>query len=100
MPETPTHHLYRQDALDTSVQAAESIEVSKLEGMVLRAIEMSRSKGLIADELRRLFPELSYSSVTARPASLKKKGLIGDSGERRAGDSGRMQAVLKAKEWL
>lgn len=87
--------LYRQDAIDTSIAAAESINVTKLEDRVLWAIEYSGLNGMTADELRDRMPELSYSSVTARPAALKRKGLIFDSGERRAGNSGRMQAVLK-----
>lgn len=87
--------LWRQDALDTSVAAGQSINVTKLEDKVLLAIEYAGIDGMTADELRARMPELSYSSVTARPAALKRKGLIFDSGERRAGNSGRMQAVLK-----
>jgi len=88
--------LVRTGATDTSVAAADSINVSKLEEVILKAIREAGERGLTADELRSQFPSLSYSSVTARPASLKEKGLIVDSGRRRIGKSGRQQAVLVA----
>jgi hypothetical protein len=88
--------LVRHNANDTSINAAKSINVTKLETMILLAIKESGEKGMTADELRSHFPHLSYSSVTARPSSLKAKGLIFDSGRRRTGKSGRPQAVLIA----
>ena len=78
----------------TSHQAAASIKSNDLEALVLRAIRESGKQGMTADELLEKFPDLSYSSITARPASLKRKGLIKDSGGRRPGRSGRSQAVL------
>lgn len=81
---------------ETSHKAAASIEPTDLEALVLRAIREAQETGMTADELLEKFPDLSYSSITARPASLKRKGLIKDSGERRPGRSGRSQAVLVA----
>lgn len=83
--------------MNTSQLAFDSIDTTVLEEMVLSAIRKSGDRGMTADELLAQFPRYSYSSITARPASLKRKGLIKDSGERRKGRSGRLQAVLKAE---
>ena len=89
----PIKHLYRTDATDTSVQAACSLDVTRLEYAVLAAI---RKLGpCISDEVREHFPSLSYSSVTARYRSLLDKGLIKDTGKRRKGISGRKQRVME-----
>lgn len=98
MRETPIKNLFRRNAVDTSVQAAEDLPVTRLELIVLEAIRAAGKEGITADELLAKFPHLSYSSVTARPASLKEKGLVKDSGERRKGRTGRNQAVLVAVE--
>jgi hypothetical protein len=89
-------NLYTRDASDTSIAAAESLDIPRLEAMILDDIELSGVWGMTQDDLIAMHPGYSYSSITARPASLKRKGLIFDSGERRAGKSGRSQAVLKA----
>ena len=94
-----TDALYMRNASDTSIDAAESIDITRLEKMILEDIELSGVWGMIQDDLIRMHPGYSYSSVTARPASLKRKGLIFDSGERRIGRSGRRQAVLKAAKF-
>jgi hypothetical protein len=90
--------LFRLDASDTSIMAAESIDQTRLEALVLEAIKASGSKGITQDELLGKFPHFSYSSITARPAALKRKGLVKDSGARRLGRSGRSQMVLIATE--
>lgn len=95
-PKKPTLRLVRNNASDTSFAAANSIDCSLLEGKILQAIKEAGQYGMTADELRNKFPNLSYSSVTARPSALKAKGLIQDSGRRRAGKSGRLQIVLVA----
>jgi hypothetical protein len=91
--------LYRADASDTSIEAAQSIDPTKLERLVLRAIKSSPN-GCISDDVRRFCKEnyniKSYSSVTARFASLARKGLIRYTGEKRPGDSGRGQRVMVA----
>ena len=93
---TPFRLLFRADSPDTSRTAAKRLDSTRLEQMVLDAIVQSGRVGMTQDELRDRFPDFSYSSITARPAALKRKGLIVDSGERRPGHSGRGQAVLKA----
>lgn len=97
---TATHTLYRADASDTSRDAAESIDVNRLENMVLTAIRNAGLYGVTQSELLEQFPDYSYSSITARPSSLKRKGLIFDSGSRRQGKSSRSQAVLVAAEFF
>jgi hypothetical protein len=98
-PETHTEMIHRHHASDTSIEAAESIDTTRLEQMILDDIELSGIWGMTQDDLLRMHPRLSYSSITSRPAALKRKGLIYDSGERRLGKSGRRQAVLKAAKF-
>jgi hypothetical protein len=97
---TATFTLYRADALDTSRDAAESIDVTRLENLVLGAIRRAGIYGVTQSELLEQFPDFSYSSITARPSALKRKGLIVDSGVRRQGKSSRSQAVLVAAEFV
>lgn len=98
-PETRTEMLHRHHASDTSIESAESIDVTRLEQMILEDIELSGIWGMTQDDLLTMHPRLAYSSITSRPAALKRKGLIYDSGERRMGKSGRRQAVLKAAKF-
>jgi hypothetical protein len=91
--------LFRRDAMDTSIEAAEALDVTNLELVVLNAVRRAGRDGITQDELLQKYPKLSYSSVTARPAALKRKGLIVDSGLRRKGRSGRNQAVLVLPEF-
>jgi hypothetical protein len=93
---TKLRELFRRNASDTSIEAAESIDVNKLEGMVLNAIRSAGDNGMTQTELLAKFPGYSYSSITARPSALKRKGLILDSGLRRPSANGRNQTVLVA----
>lgn len=95
---TTTRELYRTESPETSRLAAESISPTHLEQLILDRIRQAGFDGMTQDELLTAFPNLSYSSVTARPAALKRKGLIIPSG-RRAGSSGRSQTVLIATEF-
>ena len=91
--------LFRRNAPKTSVDAATSLNLPRLEALVLATIRQAGKAGMTADELLKALPNLSYSSVTARPASLKEKGFIVDSGEVRPGRTGRNQKVLVATEF-
>ena len=93
---TPAYKLARTHDPLTSHDAAASVDTTRLEGMVLAYIEACGKSGATQDELLQAFPTFSYSSITARPAALKEKGLIIDSGEYRKGRSGRKQSVLIA----
>ena len=95
---TPAFMLARKNDPDTSHEAAGSINTTNLEGMVLEAYRNAGPRGLTQDELLDLFPNFSYSSITARPSALKRKFLIIANGEKRKGKSGRQQAVLVAAE--
>jgi hypothetical protein len=87
--------LVRQDDPDTSHASAKKVDSSKLEGMVYEAIAQHGERGCISDEIRQQFAHLPYSSVTARYKALLDKGFIEDTGERRAGNSGRPQRVMR-----
>ena len=87
--------LYRSDSVDTSKQAAESVDTTRLEELVYNAIKSYGDRGCISDEVRNMFKNLPYSSITARYRSLLDKGYIVDTGERRKGKSGRTQRVMR-----
>lgn len=89
--------LVRRDAPETSQQAAQAVDTAKLEEIVYEAIRSFGVKGCISDEVRSMYPHLPYSSVTARYKALLDKGLIEETGERRSGQSGRSQRVLRVK---
>ena len=91
--------LFRKNAPKTSVDAALSLNLPRLEALVLDTIRRAGDAGMTAEELLKALPDLSYSSVTARPASLKEKGFVVDSGEVRPGRTGRNQKVLVAVEF-
>jgi hypothetical protein len=79
----------------TSLAAYRSIDLSELESKVIEVIECSGIDGCISDEIRVVYPSLSYSSITARFASLEEKGEIFRNGETRPGKSGRQQKVMR-----
>lgn len=85
--------LVRATATDTSREAAQSVDTTRLEAMVYEAV-CAFSGGCIQDDVLAQFPGFPYSSVTARFRALLDKGLIVDTGERRKGRSGRSQRVL------
>jgi hypothetical protein len=93
---TPAKMLYRSGDPDTSKAAAESVDTTTLEGMVLDAIAKHGKQGAIADQILEEFPSFPYSSITARFSALIRKGFVSDTGERRAGKSGRGQRVMIA----
>ena len=90
---SPKYLARRNDPI-TSKMAAASLPVKDLENLIYDAICKAGEHGVTQDELLDMFPHLSYSSVTARPAALKRKGLVIDSGRKRPGRSGRSQVVL------
>jgi hypothetical protein len=85
--------LYRSDAPITSIEAAESIDTVGLEALVVDTLR-GHPAGLISDEVRAQHPGLAYSSITARYASLYRKGVIQFPGQKRPGKSGRGQRVM------
>lgn len=88
--------LVRTGDPDTSHASANSVDTTKLEAMVYEDIMKFGERGCISDQIRALHPTFPYSSITARYRALLDKGFIVDTGERRSGQSGRSQRVMKA----
>ena len=95
---TEPKKLVRTDDPDTSRASANAVDTTKLEGMVYEAIKKFGDQGCISDQILALYPAYPYSSITARYKALLDKGFSVDTGERRKGQSGRGQRVLKALE--
>lgn len=95
---TPKHKLHTNNASDTSIAAAETLNSKKLEEAVYDAIVKFGNNGCIQDDILALpqFRNTPYSSVTARFRALIDKSYVSDSGERRVGKSGKKQRVLVA----
>ena len=98
---TDPHKLSRTADPQTSHAAGRSIDTTRLEELVYETIRGAGPRGTISDEVREALADrdLSYSSVTARYAALKEKGLVEYSGYRRPGKSGRGQNVMVATSW-
>lgn len=97
---TDAYKLVRHDGIDTSHEAADQVDTSRLESMVYGYICSTGKAGCISDEVRDNFPGLAYSSITARYRALLNKNYIADTGERRPGKSGRKQRVMIATKFL
>jgi len=93
---TDPKFLVRRNDPDTSHEAAATVDTTRLESMVFDAICSFGSVGCISDQILDRFASFPYSSITARYRALLDKGFIVDTGERRAGKSGRKQRVMKA----
>lgn len=93
---TPAFKLVRRDDPSTSFEAAVKVDTTKLENLVYAAIKEYGQGGCISDQILSQFSHLPYSSVTARYRALLDKGLIEDTGQRRAGRSGRPQRIMRA----
>lgn len=94
---TESKKLVRADDPDTSHAAANAVDTTKLEAMVYEAIKKFGDQGCISDQILAMYPTYPYSSITARYRALLDKGFIVETGERRKGQSGRGQRVLKAQ---
>lgn len=83
----------------TSRVAYHSIPKTDLEEKVLAVIQACGVDGCISDDIRKCYPDLSYSSITARFSALEAKGEIFRAGDTRPGESGRQQKVMRSKEY-
>jgi len=93
---TDSRFLHRNDSPNTSVVAAYAVDTTVLERKVHDAIIGSGNVGLIADDILQMYPQLPYSSVTARFAGLiNKKHIFRRKGDTRKGRSGRQQMVMR-----
>lgn len=97
---TPPHKLHRKDALDTSKAAAYAVNVTKMEGVVLNAVETFHD-GCYQDQVLDYLKGsgFEYSNITPRFSALIEKGLIVDTGRRVKGKQGRMQRVIIASKY-
>jgi len=95
---TDPHILHRADAAETSIAAAYDLPTSRRERQMFEAI-CRFADGCIQDDLLELFPALSYSTITARPSALERKGLIVRGPDTRAGKSGKQQFVMRKSKY-
>lgn len=88
--------MFRKDAKDTSVEAAESIapSVPKIASIVYEYAAMRGTQGFTDEEMNQYF-ETHKSSYRARRAELVDRGLIEDSGLRVKGPNGRNMIVWR-----
>jgi len=86
--------LVRTTDPDTSIDAAEKVDTTKLEQLVYEAIA-KHSDGCTSEELMAHFPNHGVQTISPRFAPLIRKGFIEDTGERRRSSTGRSQRVMK-----
>jgi len=79
---------------DTSIDAAEKVDSTKLEQLVYEAIA-KHPDGCTSEELMAHFPNHGVQTISPRFAPLIRKGFIEDTGERRRSSTGRSQRVMK-----
>ena len=87
--------LYRNTDPETSKEAAQSVNATSLEQIVLDVIKRY-PHGCISQDVEFQLAQYRSSSITPRYNQLIKKGLIVDTGEKRPGFSGRNQRVMRA----
>jgi len=92
---TDPKELVRTTDPDTSHEAAATVDTTRLEALVYKAI-CKYKDGCIADDIERDLAYLRSNTITPRFATLIRKGFIVDTGERRIAASGRSQRVVKA----
>jgi len=92
---TEPFKMVRKEDPDTSKDAAEKVDSTKLEQMVYEAIA-KYPDGCIADDVMTHFPNRGIQTISPRYAPLIRKGFIEDTGERRKSSTGRSQRVMKA----
>lgn len=97
--DTPAFKLARSRDPSTSHDAADQLDVNKMERIVLAAITSFGKEGCISDDVLRILPIYRYSTITARYKQLKEKGLVFVDTRKRKGASGRGQLVMWAKEF-
>jgi hypothetical protein len=88
--------LFRKDAKDTSVEAAQSIMLAlpNIEAAVYEYAALRGTRGFTDDEMNDHF-ETHKSTYRARRSTLVDKGLIEDSGARIKGPNGRNMTVWR-----
>ena len=91
---TEAFKMVRKEDPDTSKDAAEKVDSTRLEQMVYEVIA-KYPNGCIADDVMTHFPSHGIQTISPRYAPLIRKGFIEDTGERRKSSTGRSQRVMK-----
>jgi hypothetical protein len=91
---TSAFKLARKENPDTSKDAAERVDSTKLEQLVYEVIA-KYPNGCIADDVMTHFPNHGIQTISPRYAPLIRKGFIEDTGERRKSSTGRTQRVMR-----
>jgi hypothetical protein len=94
---TPAHRMARSTDISTSLEAAKSIDATKLEQEVYECIRSFGERGTTAQEIKETMDRLN---CWQRVAPLLEKGFIFDTGERRVCSTGRRQRVVVAKDFI
>jgi len=79
---------------DTSMDAAEKVDSTKLEQQVYEVIA-KYPDGCISEQVMTHFPNHGVQTISPRFAPLIRKGFIEDTGERRKASTGHSQRVMK-----
>lgn len=85
--------MHRSDDPETSKEAAEGVDSTKLEQLVLKAIKDKGNNGATCFEIGEILPQHGVQTITPRVAPLLRKGYIYRNGDKRKGT--RMQLVLR-----
>lgn len=96
--ETQPYQIVRNSDPSTSHEAAEKLDATALEALVLKYIKIFTIDGCISEQIEDLMwvnEKIKASSVTPRYKKLLDKGLIKIEGKRKA-RSGRSQQVMYA----
>ena len=95
---TEIYKLYRKDGDVTSIEAAESLNVNRMERIVYDVIDRFGPFGCIQDQVLAKLPTYNYGTVTARFKALVEKKLIVRTDMKKKGNSGRNQRVMMSKK--
>ena len=96
---TERYKLHRKDASETSIEAAYTVPLGKMEALVLETIDDFGTSGCIQDQVLEKLPHYSYSPVTARFKALEEKNMIVRCPTKAKGRSGRNQRIMMSKRF-
>tara|TARA_R110000796_G_scaffold252345_1_gene386184 strand:+ start:2527 stop:2847 length:321 start_codon:yes stop_codon:yes gene_type:complete len=100
MKNNEAYKMFRTTDPQTSVDAAKSLNPTRLESLVLEAIRQREDFGCTMDEVESLLPKVRASSISPRFKPLMEKGyVVGDGRTRKAIFSNKQQRILWAKEF-
>lgn len=96
---TEVYKLHRKDADTTSIEAAEELNVSKMEKIVYDVIDNFGTSGCIQDQVLDALPGYGYSTITARFKALEEKNMIVRCSTKVRGKRGRFQRIMMSKRF-